>query len=69
MDSLIRGCNVYVFQTNQRLRLDTFKLPVLKREMIDHFLGGGFFIAGPMSRLGSLRHFSMAMAKRNTSLQ
>lgn len=43
MDGIIRGGNVYVQEINQRLHLDNFKLPSLKREMIDFFMGGGFF--------------------------
>jgi len=43
MDAIIRGANVYVDEINQRRKLDSAKLPTLKREMLDHYLGGGYY--------------------------
>jgi len=69
MDSLIRGCNVYVGEINQHLRLASFKLPVLKREMLDFFLGGGFFklsMPGEVSPLESEMEVNGSYGDLNT---
>ncbi|MFC6447157.1 phage major tail tube protein [Shinella zoogloeoides] len=43
MDGLIRGANWYCGEINQRLRADETTLPVLRREMMQLVMGGGWF--------------------------
>lgn len=43
MDSIIRGANLYVENTNQALRAETLQLPDLERDMDTLSIAGGFF--------------------------
>ncbi|MCO5083092.1 MAG: phage major tail tube protein [Rhizobiaceae bacterium] len=43
MDNIIRGANWYVDEINMRLRAESTKLPVLRRDMVPFVLGGGYF--------------------------